>query len=592
MNDIVFDKLSYSIAHHEYLEYLIISHNDLTDESFKLLASMVQTQPSLKHIDLQYNKFEGRKYLDEFLESVMQCLKLSYLDLSNNLLIDETVDLMISYIFKQENSSLKTLNLSYNRYTKQGHYRLFNSYYLSKSKETLQAILKPIPFHASFLKFLAFNKDSFDLTLERIPSGIIQKPSASKLSDCQTIQGIINNIESIKQKDVTIEEISKICDKIFNLEYEFPPQKLDHLYFILKEKIEKSFEVQDYHSINLLMNSAHQVGLSTAEYDTQLREIKIKLDQVNNDLIDILNCKYPEQIINKILDEKLTQVFKMGIRGYLVDTLLWIKERRDEIIKKLHKENYQEDELDDISIGPYAILDRFFEYSKISNITSLNVKINKWLLLHPLLVDYFEMSRLSLEQIQDSMKESVDYLKKKENYYLRNSHNRCYFILTDNSISKTFKLAKGDKKLFCARLIIQYRNYLQPRIERKPRPQKLILPITTLPDLKSSEDYFNENKMQNFIYLRHLKDFNNRLIADAAQFDKKNDKMAQNFHYKKSVSDVLEFFCSPLPCTIMNFSNKDAEQFAVVLSSVLFEIYIKKEEEELLVIINILIKLL
>lgn len=55
---------------------------------------------------------------------------------------------------------------------------------------------------------------------------------------------LVNN-----EEDLTVEEISKLCERIGKLEFEFPNKKLDRLWDILWEKLNISIEIQDHYAI-------------------------------------------------------------------------------------------------------------------------------------------------------------------------------------------------------------------------------------------------------------------------------------------------------------------------------------------------------
>jgi len=128
------------------------------------------------------------------------------------------------------------------------------------------------------------------------------------------------------------------------------------------------------------------------------------------------------------LDLRLQEALNLGLRGYLIDTLLLMKEKRDEIIRNYDKDGYEEEEGDDNN--PFGVLERDKEHAgKKGGIDLDLMRVEKCLLLHPAQANYYELSRMGLTKLQEILKVSIGKLKEEENYFMRNAYNRCYFLL-------------------------------------------------------------------------------------------------------------------------------------------------------------------
>ncbi len=241
-----------------------------------MLSSVFEHMPSLKYLNLSDNQISGLKEFNNFLEAILRDLELQILDLSSNKLKDLTIDLVISYVFKQPDLSIQELNLSRNDFSNLGLYKVIDSYYRCPNIKNLKLILKPLPFHPSVLQKLLGNEKTIDLTIERISLNNLIKRPPSKSIEFQSIAEILKKINEIKASNTTVEEISRICHKIYQLEYEFPPQKLELLHYVLRKKIQQALSEANYYATNVLLKAAEQVGLPIHEFEEDIKIIKYK----------------------------------------------------------------------------------------------------------------------------------------------------------------------------------------------------------------------------------------------------------------------------------------------------------------------------
>ena len=195
------------------------------------------------------------------------------------------------------------------------------------------------------------------------------------------------------------------------------------------------------------------------------------------------NSKLEEKNLNPDFDEQLEEIIKHDIRGPFIDTVLSIKQQRDELIKKYIEEgNFEFEEDLEVELDPYSILENNLQQIEIikKDQDVRKSRIPRDLLIHPKECNYEEIVKLDFDDIVSFSKDYTQILSKKENYFFRNAHDRCNFILSTSSTQDTFKLAKNERKLFNCRLIIIYRKFIQKIFKPKSFPKQIIFSIKKL----------------------------------------------------------------------------------------------------------------
>lgn len=586
----------YGLGHQTYLEYLEISQNQLTDDGIVALSAIFEHMPSLKHLNISNNQITGLKDLEIFLEAILRDLELEILDLSHNKLKDFTIDLFISYIFKQPELSIKEFDISRNDFSNMGHYKLIDSYFRCPNLNNMKLILKPLPFHSSILQRLLGNNKTIDITIERISLNNLIKRPPSKDSEFQNISEILKKINEMKGSATTVEEIGRICNKIYVLEYEFPPQKLELLHFVLRKKIQQALGETNYYATDVLLKASGQVGLGIQEFEEDIKVVKARVSKLVSELTEVLNFQMSEASLNEVLDLRLQEALNLGLRGHLIDTLLCIKEKRDEIIRNYDKDGYEEEEGDDNNA--FGVLERDKEHAgKKGGIDIDLMRVDKCLLLHPAQVNYYELSKMGLTKLQEILKVSIGKLKEEENYFMRNAYNRCYFLLLA-SIENGRNFARKDKKLYNCRLIIQYRNYLHKKLDRQPMPPIIVYKISKIEVPGNVKEFIDHHRMSKFPYLRSLEDFIKKVSKsnnmDSEKSDTRRDSTKSqgskspnpmNESIQRLPNSVLEFSMIPLPCSLLKFNQPSAENYALIINSlILILISVDKNTEDFIVI--------
>ena len=303
------------------------------------------------------------------------------------------------------------------------------------------------------------------------------------------------------------------------------------------------------------------------------------------------------------------------MRGHLIDTLLSLKEKRDEIIKNYDKEGY-EDDVDDDDENPFSVLTRDNEYANIKGSIEIDLmRFDKPLLLHPMQVNYYQLSKMEIPKINEALQTAGQKLEEDENYYVRNAYNRCYFILLA-SIENTRTVARRDKKLYNCRLIIQYRNYVHKKIEKPVPYPDLVFPIEKVEEPENVQELVEQYRMESFPYLYTIEDLVKKFkkkFLEQTQASERNEKLEkmekkdnslsltklvsfkdfgsrkeqtvkstprESFSFKVPNS-MLEFSMTPTNYSLVNFTNLDAEPYALMINSLVLTIFsIDRNEPE------------
>lgn len=517
--DAQLDKVSFGITHSQYLRYLEISSNNISDEGLLTLYHILKSKPSLETLNLSNNVIRGAKNFDKFLEGVFVFTRVKKLDLSRNWLEDKSIRTFIAYIFQVKHTYLKELDIANNDFTKQGLYKVFKAYHTSISKTNgLNCIIKPIPFHPAFLvDLLPANQDDYTATLERASLDGQNRRPAARHSEFQSIYEIIDQINRIHNNDTTVEDIAALCERIYKLPFEFPPQKLDLLNFIIVRKIKKSLIVNDYYCLNVLITCAEKLGLDIDQFRNSVDRVKNRIRTLVTDLTKILNFEADEQTINITLDEKLNEAIQLGLRGHLIDTLLVLKDKRDGIIRGYVKDNITIEDIDnqDEDDHPFAVLESDIEFAKPNapEMNALRTRIDPNLMLHPLFAHYEPLSKTPEQKVKDYLNLITEELKKNDNYYVRLANRKAQFLLCDTPTNKSWKFSKGDKKLHSCRLIFRYWNYLHKDIPKKPFTEIFTPKERKIETPKNLEALRGEYRMNSFKYLRGINDYVSRVRA-------------------------------------------------------------------------------
>lgn len=490
--------LNPGLAHHSHLMYLNLSHNNINYNGLSELASIFPNITALSDIDLSYNILQGKpEKIEEFLTAAQLNLEDLKVNLSHNVIEDHCINIIEISVFHAEDIRITHLDLSFNRFTNEGVYQLFEGYNQGKNKGKFKLVIHPIPFHENFLlPFFQEKKTNMNLTLKRIRFSQQEKKPPSSKQWLLEIKKIVRNIRTVRGQSLTIERLATICHEISELEYEFPNKKLDELRDIVWDLINRAIEIEDFYSITILQSCADKIGLDLFPLTNSLRTLKNKSRGIAKRIVRVINFDVAEADLNRELDEVVIDILKHDMRGTLVDTLFSIKEKRDEFIKKMIESNYKEEMEDEEGVtessnDPFWFLESGLEYSKINNTSHLDdlSPFEENLYIHPKNLNYFELCKLSQEKIEKNLNLYREKIGTKEpNYYTSNICNRSLFLLADHVFKfymNVWKFTRGDLLLNCSRLVIQYFNFGKRR--------EMAMLLDPRPEKPSSLTYFKQN---------------------------------------------------------------------------------------------------
>lgn len=534
--------LNPGLSHHSHLTKLDLSNNNINDNGLVELASIFPSITALNELNLSHNILQGKpEKIEEFLTAAQLNLDEIKLNLSDNLLEDQCINIIEIAVFHAEDIRITHLDISFNRFSNEGVYKISEAYRLGPNKGKFKLILLPKPFHQNFLlTYFQEKKTNLNLTLQRISFIKDEKKPPSSKQCIAEIKKIVKNIRTIRGQYLTIERLATVCHEIHELEYEFPNKKLDELRDIVWDLVNRAIEIEDFYSVTILQASAQKIGLDLFSLSASFKTIKNKVRSIAKRMTRIINFDFPEGELNKELDDVIIDIYKHDIRGSLVDTLFSIKEKRDEFIRKMVQSNYKED-LEDEEIGienkndPFWFLENDLEYSKInaSYVDDLTI-FEENLYIHPKNINYFELSKLSQDKIEKNLNIYKEKFSNKDgNYYHMNICNRSLFLLADHVFKfylNVWKFSKGDLLLNCSRIPIQYFNFSKRKelsTLLDPRPQKPSELIYYKQNYQTPENLYSfqiDFDMMKYLHLKPLE------IEKSESFHKTNTNPIENIN--------------------------------------------------------------
>lgn len=134
----------------EFLQKLEITNNQLTSQSLETISYLFQECQEITHINLSSNYIGGssseKTLVDFFLYKLFtELIHPVSLNLSYNLLTDDSLAPICKYIFANYESRMEYFNLENNRMSPFANRTIMKAYSLSPSRETLKFKFGAIP---------------------------------------------------------------------------------------------------------------------------------------------------------------------------------------------------------------------------------------------------------------------------------------------------------------------------------------------------------------------------------------------------------------------------------------------------------------
>ena len=175
---------------HEYLTELEISYNQVTNSMLGKISSAFIKVPSLSRLSLKGNLIGGpskssNKSLDYFLQRVNQDLDLRSLDLSDNLICNENVIILVKNVLAADpdKCKLKELQLNDSKLTDYGHRTLLKAHSLSKLRGVLDLQHNPLPLQENLIRTAA-RDEKYEMKITRRGIKRELKPMPWRTSAC------------------------------------------------------------------------------------------------------------------------------------------------------------------------------------------------------------------------------------------------------------------------------------------------------------------------------------------------------------------------------------------------------------------------
>ena len=451
------------IRHHSFLQTLHISNSKLTDICWLILCDSWGDLLFLEEIRLTHNpNLRGKENLDKFLLTIMEQLQIRVIDLSYNTLGEDAYD-AIDYCMlrrdfymdqKPDGFKLEEFNLSHNRFSLRECYVMYKLFQKGQlSKLDVKINLEPYPIYSGMINKIFREDERYVISFERVRISDVKKRSFLKKLDMIRIKELSDMISESTLMQKTIEGIEKLCDRICNLDFDFPPQYVEKLRELLREILNISFEANDCYSFEHAKRAALTIGLTKREISKQDKKLILKSDQFAADVQDLFNLKCTENEINKKVDDLVMKAIAQDLRGSAVDLLFYLKEKRDEKVNMMLKkqDGFDEVHLGILQMNPYFILTNNSDMAEKTR----NLEIHKkedWLAMHPKWLNYEEVSSMTRSELFDCLQKEW----KKNQGKGSEKSQKADFMFSEPS-TELYQKSRFDKQLRIARTICQYR---------------------------------------------------------------------------------------------------------------------------------------
>ncbi|EAS00580.2 hypothetical protein TTHERM_00411310 (macronuclear) [Tetrahymena thermophila SB210] len=410
LTDASLDFLILYIPKIQTLEVLNLSHNLFEGEERKF-AEFIHTINLLELIDNPQTVYDGFK-----------------LYMSHNQLKDSVLKGLEQFILFAKYHQFFYIDISHNKLSCYALWRLFkdieaNKYQVLNNQSASKVVINmfPLPFNPSLIescveyfyqlyvskkKYEHYKKVKYeniqhinliseqqelqsiqnvqdqDIQYQRKQALTIQivrkryqknKDLPNKRKYVQKIKDISQEIRKIESYNLKVEEYKVFCQSIYELEFEFPLQKLEPLQAIIWDKLNEAILIRDHYSISILIECCYYIGLEVQLFQDYFYRINQTIHQMNseeqntpnteqngeeiyqnykyvqNDITNVIQRReniqkqiekflnfdqQDETKVNYLLDYLVKEAVRLDLRGNAVDFLLLIKEKRDILIQR------------------------------------------------------------------------------------------------------------------------------------------------------------------------------------------------------------------------------------------------------------------
>ena len=175
-----------------------------------------------------------------------------------------------------------------------------------------------------------------------------------------------------------------------------------------------------------MKEASEYVGLNLFYLRKEFKKISEETNKISQEYLNkLMNFEGDESELNYLLDKGLKFALAHDMRGPFIDTLLALKEKRDELIEKLFNNNYKEEAEGEIEEqnDPFWYLDADLEYLVVKNPENYK-NLNFNFIMHTLKINYFELCSTKQNQLEEYMKLTNERLESEDDFYISNIYNR------------------------------------------------------------------------------------------------------------------------------------------------------------------------
>lgn len=450
--------LGRALRHNSFTKVLWLDNLNITDAALKTFSGIWQYIPFLEEFHItNCPKLKGEQYFGGFLNAISTNLQLNLLDLSHNSFSELNIATLAEEILNVKDLQIKKLDLSYNCFTPRDNWLLYNLYLKSPFHKQNELMLAPYPIHETYLSQLSQGKKFQTIVFERVSISANTKRKALDNDDLLLVKELSEEITQCVLFQKTIEDVLGVCKRIKDLTFDFPPQHIERLSELLREKINTSYQIEDFYAFSVIFECTEILEVNKSEGRKRKSALEIKLEQLVEEMNRILNFQQQESKINAQLNEIVAKIISNDIRGHGADIILYVKEYRDAVLLSLVSKGIDQNliENETMETEPFYALESnelLEERSKFLDDKNVSHLIGS----HPRLAEYtkiIEIPRTMLQEELNGFNVSSDIVTK-------NFYDRLMFLLTKPGNPNQIIKHRPDALLLFSKALLHYKWYL------------------------------------------------------------------------------------------------------------------------------------
>lgn len=333
INDRTFGAIRNTLASHEYLRHLDLSHNLISGQSVNFLLKIFSCLPDLVVVNLAYNPIRDEGVKD-ILDQIFEIIEISTLDLTCCQLTDKILPNLL-YVLNIKNLPLETLKLNGNEFSLNVMSNIYKKLYVKRQKgSSLMIEMNPIPINEKVMSVMEWMGDIkiMRILLNNEDGNIKPMPRLAKHRT--TIDSMLYKLETFENMSVVyVEDILEIAKEIATLDFQFPKSKLKLFEELINAQILQAVETNNYYCLEKLIESQKCIGITDIKSQELFDDLKSEIEHIRLTLQNVLTPSLytkdhiPE--INHLLDSILKRADELGLKGELIRTAKLLQQKRD-----------------------------------------------------------------------------------------------------------------------------------------------------------------------------------------------------------------------------------------------------------------------